>query len=137
MIIDARDLIAGRLASYAAKRALLGEEVGIINSELAVITGSKKVILRKYRAQDERGEPFHGPFQPKTPDRFLKRIIRGMISYKKGKGLLAFKRIKCYNGVPDVFKDKKAETIGWVNINNTNGVKSITIGELCQEIKRR
>ena len=31
MIINAENLIIGRLASYAAKQALLGEQVDIIN----------------------------------------------------------------------------------------------------------
>ena len=48
MIINADGLITGRLASYAAKQALLGEKVDIINSEKACITGSKPQILEKY-----------------------------------------------------------------------------------------
>ena len=74
MIIDATNLIAGRLASVAAKKALLGEDVFIVNAEAALISGKKKFVAGKYDAQAKRGEPFHGPFLPKTPDRFLKRI---------------------------------------------------------------
>ena len=36
-IIDAKDLVAGRLASTAAKLAMQGEKVVIINSEKANI----------------------------------------------------------------------------------------------------
>ena len=50
MIIDAKDLIAGRIATVEAKKALLGEEVSIVNAELAVITGRKKNIMEKYKA---------------------------------------------------------------------------------------
>jgi len=137
MIINAKDLIVGRFATIAAKQAILGEEVFIINSELAVITGSKKNILQKYQAQDNRGEPFHGPFLPKIPDRFLKRIIRGMLTYKKGKGREAFKRIKCYRGIPEGFKDKEAITIEKANVSKMQNLKYMTIGALCKEIKQR
>ena len=45
MIIDATNIILGRLASFAAKHALLGETIEIINCENAVITGNKKRTL--------------------------------------------------------------------------------------------
>ena len=48
MIINANNLILGRLASFAAKQALLGEKIEIVNSEETVIIGSKKVIYAKY-----------------------------------------------------------------------------------------
>ncbi|MFH1592743.1 MAG: 50S ribosomal protein L13 [Candidatus Woesearchaeota archaeon] len=137
MIIDANNLIAGRLGTVAAKRALLGEEVFIVNSEKAVITGSKKIILGKYADQSKRGEPFHGPFLPKTPDRFLKRLIRGMLPYKQFKGLSAFKRIKCYSGVPEGFKDKKLETIEKANVLKMQNLKYISVGMLCKLLKQR
>ncbi len=137
MILNAKDLIVGRFASVVAKKAILGEEVFIINSELAVITGAKKVVIGKYEAQANRGEPFHGPFLPKTPDRFLKRIIRGMLTYKKGKGRDAFKRIKCYRGIPEEFKNKEAITIEKANVSKIQNLKYITIGEICSHIKQR
>lgn len=136
MIIDAKDLIVGRFATIAAKKAILGEEVFIINSEKAIITGSKKVILEKYKAQDNRGEPFHGPFLPKTPDRFLKRIIRGMLTYKKGKGRDAFKRIKCYRGVPKGFENKEKTTFEKANISKMRNLNYITIAEICSLLKK-
>jgi len=137
MIIDAKDLIAGRIGTVAAKRALLGEEVFILNADKAIITGSKKVVLGKYATQAKRGEPFHGPFLPKAPDRFLKRLIRGMLPYKQAKGRDAFKRIKCYSGIPDGFKDKKLETIEKANVLKMQNLKYITVGELCSLLKFR
>lgn len=137
MIIDAKNSIVGRLASEVAKKAILGEEIIIINSDLAVITGPKEVILKKYKAQADRGEPFHGPFMPKTPHLLLKRIIRGMLPYKFGKGRSAFKRIKCYKGIPEGFKNDKIETIETANISRLQTLKYITLKELCNMIKQR
>ena len=39
MIINAENLILGRMTTYAAKKALQGEEVDIVNCEKAIITG--------------------------------------------------------------------------------------------------
>ena len=39
MIINADNLVLGRMAAIAAKQALLGEDVRIVNCEKAIITG--------------------------------------------------------------------------------------------------
>ena len=57
MIIDAKDLILGRLASFAAKQALLGETVDIVNAEESVITGNKRWIIAHYVQARDRGNP--------------------------------------------------------------------------------
>ena len=45
MIIDAKDLIAGRMGAFVAKQLLLGETVDIVNAEKAVISGKKNVVF--------------------------------------------------------------------------------------------
>ena len=137
MIINAENLIAGRIGTVAAKRALLGEEVYIVNAEKAVVSGSKKVIFEKYNRQSHRGEPFHGPFLPKTPDRLLKRMIRGMLPYKQYKGRMAFKKIKCYRGIPEGFAGKDFESIEKANVSKMQYFKFISIGDLCELLKKR
>ncbi|MEK6934403.1 MAG: 50S ribosomal protein L13 [Nanoarchaeota archaeon] len=135
MILDAKNLIIGRFASVVAKRALLGEEIIILNSDLAVFTGKKEDILRKYKAQANRGEPFHGPFLPKRPHLLLKRIIRGMIPYKRERGRQAFKRVKCYISIPEEFKDKKLETIEKADITKRHNLRYMNLQELCSLLK--
>ena len=49
MIIDATDLIMGRVAALSVKKALLGEDVVIINVEKAVISGTKENVIAKYK----------------------------------------------------------------------------------------
>ncbi len=111
VIIDATGLTLGRLSTNAAKRILKGEEVAIINSEKAIISGKKSSIKEKYKAKREVGTYRKGPFFPRKPDQIVKRTIRGMIPYQKPHGRTAFKRLKCYSGIPDEFKEKKAEKI--------------------------
>ena len=108
MIINAENLILGRLASYAAKQALLGEEIHIVNCEKAVITGSKENILEKYEKRIKMGTPFKGPFLSRSSDKIVKRTIRGMVpNYREGRGREAFKRIKCYVRIPKEFEAAK------------------------------
>ncbi len=132
MIIDATDLILGRMAAFVAKKALLGEKIDIINCENAVITGSKEFILSKYKQTRSRGVPLKGPYYPRMPDRFVRRAIRGMLEYKKPRGRKAFERIMCYISIPENFKDKKAETIEKANISKIPSLKYMRVGELCK-----
>jgi len=138
MIINASDMILGRLASYVAKQALLGEKVDIVNCEKAVLTGNKKSVLADYKRRNERGSrPTKGPFMPKMPDRFVRRCIRGMLPYKQEKGIKAFKRIMCYIGIPDEFKDNKIETLDNFNVSKVPSLRYIYVGEICKSMKER
>lgn len=134
MIIDANDLILGRLGTFAAKKALLGEKIDIVNCENAVVTGDKYDIFEKYDKLLHMGTPAKGPFTRKMPDRFVKRAIRGMLPYKKGRGREAFKNIKCYIGVPDNLMDQKKDTIKDANINKVQNFKYVKVIDICRHI---
>ena len=108
LVIDAKDGIVGRLASYAAKQALLGKNIAIVNCRQALLAGRKKNIVNEYlHARELGGSSMKGPFFPKSSERIMKRTIRGMLDYTKGRGAAAFKRVMCYNDLPDEFKDSK------------------------------
>lgn len=108
VIIDAKNSIAGRVASIAAKEALKGNNVYIVNSEKAIISGDPTYVKKDYKEKVVRGDPYHGPFYPKRPDMILKRIIRGMVPRGKPHGKDAFRRIKTYISVPEELKGKEA-----------------------------
>jgi len=110
-IIDASGAILGRLSTNTAKRLLKGEEIAIVNSEKAIISGKKSSIKNRYKKKREVGTYRKGPFYPKMPDQIVKRTIRGMIPYQTPHGRTAFKRLKCYIGVPKEFEGKKFEII--------------------------
>ncbi len=126
MIIDAKDLVLGRLATVAAKKAINGEKVIIVNSEKAVITGEKYQILRTFKQKRDRGT-FKGPFVLRLPERLVKRTIRGMLPYKQEKGKKAFERIKCYRGVPEEFNGK-AQSLP----EAVSRAKAISVQEICK-----
>jgi len=108
-IIDGTGAILGRLASYVAKEALKGEEIAILNCEEVIISGNKKSIKSEFQEKRSRvGHSQKGPKLKKTSERMVKRTIRGMLpEHRFGRGRQAFKRIKCYKGVPKEFENEK------------------------------
>merc|ERR1712100_1000527 len=89
IVIDARDHLMGRLASFAAKEALLGQKVVIVRCEDLVISGShirNKLKLLMKRNKRMNTNPIKGPFH-----------------HKSYRGSAAFQRIKCVEGIPEPF----------------------------------
>src|SRR3989338_915263 len=112
-VIDATSTVVGRLASFAAKKALLGNRVIIINSEKAIVIGKKENILQKYKAKILRGKGKQkGPYFPRKPEAILRMAIRGMLPYDKKMGREAFKDIKCYVSIPPELKDAEKIQLG-------------------------
>lgn len=132
VVIDADNLILGRLASHCAKLLLKGEEVIVVNAENAVISGSKKSIATDYLEKRRIGKPRKGPHYPRMPDRILKRTIRGMIPYKKPSGKKAYSRLKVYIGVPKELRDEKFGTVAGASAEGK--VKYIRLGEVSKHL---
>lgn len=130
-IIDAQGAVLGRLGTAVAKRLLDGEEIAIVNAEKAIIVGKKQEIKRRYKQKIEVGTYRKGPFFPRMPDRLVKRTIRGMIPYQTPHGRTAFRRLKCYIGVPEDFQKEKSELIEGVE---KKPAEFMTIGELSQAL---
>ena len=130
-IINADELVLGRLATYVAKKALQGEKVIVVNAEKAVITGNEKSIKKEYKQKRDRGAFYKGPYFPRMPDRLVKRTIRGMINYKSDRGKKAFKNVRVYIGVPEEFANKEAKTIQSANFKKIKLPKYIRVSELC------
>lgn len=110
-IIDADGAILGRMCTNVAKRLLSKENIAVVNSEKAIISGKKSVIKNHYKQKREVGTYRKGPFFPRMPDRLVKRTVRGMIPYQTPHGREAFKKLKCYMGIPKEFEGKKFEKI--------------------------
>ena len=107
-IIDGTNAVLGRLASYSAKQALLGEEIVILNCEKVIITGNRQDIRETFEAKRRRiGSGQKGPKHSRLAHLIVKRAIRGMLSHRSGRGKEAFRRIRCYEEVPEEFKDAK------------------------------
>ena len=110
IIIDGKDAVLGRLASYAAKEAMKGEEIAVVNCEEIIITGNKKDIKKDFEIRKTWvGSTQKGPKNSFLPEKIVKKTIRGMLpnARRSGRGRDAIKRIKCYVGVPKEFEGAK------------------------------
>lgn len=133
IVIDAKDCIVGRLATFAAKKALQGEEVRVINSEKAIISGEPAITISKYLARRTlvkvKATPEFKPKWPRRPDLLLRRIIRGMLPFDKPRGRAAYRRVKCYIGVP-----KELESAERIKVGEKKVKKWMSILELCKAL---
>tara|TARA_Y100000310_G_scaffold336989_2_gene422924 strand:+ start:251 stop:661 length:411 start_codon:yes stop_codon:yes gene_type:complete len=136
MIINGENQLLGRLSSLAAKKALLGERVDIVNCEKVVVSGKRKEILNRYKEKAQIKGELKGPYLQKTPDRFVRRSIRGMLPYKKERGEKAFKRVMCHLGTPEKLKDQKQEALKEAHMGNLKIANAITVKEICQSMKK-
>ncbi|MFQ5620645.1 MAG: 50S ribosomal protein L13 [Candidatus Nanoarchaeia archaeon] len=134
IVIDAKDLIVGRFCTHVAKQALLGHKVHVVNCEQAILSGTKKDIMKKLLHRIGMGQPQQGPYVPRMPDRFVRRTIRGMLPYKQPRGKHAFKRVMCHVGVPDDLSGKETGTVEKAKFNKLPNLKYVKIGDLCNEI---
>ncbi len=129
MIIDARNLIYGRLASTVAKQALEGEQVIIVNIEQSIISGAKRYNINLFVRRRERTRVKY----PRSPDRVFRRSVRGMLKYNRDRGEAAYKRVKVFIGVPDEYASK-AQTIDEINYTKLKLPKYQRLGEICKEL---
>jgi large subunit ribosomal protein L13 len=132
-LVNAEGLIVGRMCSKVAKRLLNGEEVIILNAEKAVFSGKKKSKVAEAHKFLEVGAPMRGPFHYRRPDRFLRKIVRGMVPFKQPKGKSAYKRLKVFMGVPLEFKDQPLITFTEAQSSDLRG-PHFTLGEMAKEI---
>ena len=92
-------MAAGRLGTFVSKELLKGNEVVVVNSEKALISGGKTSVVDKVRVMRQKGgNSLRGPRITKVPERVLKRIIRGMLPWGKPRGREVYKKLRCYAG---------------------------------------
>lgn len=135
-IVDASNLILGRMASYVAKKALTGNRMVVLNAERAVISGTKaRVVARAKQKLKTRtlGNLEKGPTHPRKPDGYVRRVIRGMLPWKKPSGKQAFHRVRVFIGTPDEYRDKAGTRIADAEASKLR-VPYITVAKLSEEI---
>ena len=137
MIIDAKDTILGRLCSFAAKQALLGKKVDVVNCEEAYVSGQKAATFENYIRRIDRKAPNKGPYLYRRPDMFVRRTIRGMLPFKRSRGRDAFKNVMCHVGVPEKFKNENAIKFENADIKKLHSVKITKVKDICRAIGSR
>jgi large subunit ribosomal protein L13 len=64
----------------------------------------------------------------------MKRTIRGMLPYKRPRGVEAMKRIKCYVGVPVALVGKEMEVLEEAHMDRLNNPQFVTLGAVCTSL---
>ena len=112
LVIDATDVVLGRLASHAA--ALLrgkhkatfaphvdsGDHVIIINADKVALTGSKLAQKKAYRHSGYPGgltATTYSELLEKNPERAVEKAVRGMLP-KTSLGRAQMRKLKVYTG---------------------------------------
>ena len=130
-VIDGTGLIVGRVATYAAKKALEGEKVVLVNCDKMIFTGKKDTVFNKFKERRERGSPHWGPYYPRMSDRIVRRTVRGMLPYKKERGKNAFRKVMCHIGIPNDIKEKP-ETIKSASYAKLKTTRFVEVGVIAK-----
>ena len=133
-VIDATNLILGRLAAKAAKHALQGGGVTVVNCEKEIITSSREHLLENYAKKFDVGQVNQGPYFPRRPDMLVRRTIRGMLPRKKPKGRAAFARVECYMGIPSQIRREEMKSLPEANLERIKKAAHMTVSELCKHL---
>ena len=134
-IYNGENIILGRLAALAAKSALIGEEVKVVNCNKIVISGKKVMVLNNEKERRARkGYPLKSAKLIRLPERHVKRSIRGMLPWKHSRGREAFKRIRCYPDMPAEFEGKEFVNLDNIKVDKLPTTNYITIQEICKHV---
>ena len=138
IIYDGDGAVFGRLASVVAKDLLKGNEVDLVNCEKMIVSGDKKLLVKKILEKKEMGSggSMKGPKYPRVADKLVKRMIRGMLPRDRMKGRDALRRLKVYVGgsahasVPSEDGKDKA-----VKLNHRKPMKYASVEEIVRLLK--
>jgi large subunit ribosomal protein L13 len=132
-VINAEGLILGRMASRIAKRLLEGEQVIIVNSEKAVLSGRRRSRVSEAKEFLDVGGVNRGPFHYRRPDRIIRKAVKGMLPIRQPKGLQAYRRLQVFIGVPDNLEGQKMGTLADAQAKKLT-CPYFTVGELAKGI---
>ncbi len=131
-VIDGRNLIFGRAASHIAKKLLNGEDIQLINAEEMVMIGNPAALVARFklrRQAQHKGTPEKSPSWPKVPNLLVRRMIRGMLPWKKPRGKAAYKKLHVFLGNP---KNLQGSPIQGIECKTT--FRSMKVKELCKQL---
>jgi len=136
LVLDAKNQILGRLASYIAKRALSGDMVIVLNAEKIVISGRRKNIVEEAKRRLKTrtlGTQTNAPMHQRRPDLYFRRVVRGKLPWKKAKGRAAFHRVHVFMGVPEEFSGKTVIKVPGADAEKLS-VPYVTLADLATEM---
>ena len=135
-VIDASEMIAGRLASLVAKRLLRGEKIVIVNAERAVLSGRRKSRLeeiKRFWKVAGRANPERGPKHSRSPSSLLRDMVWGMLPRDKPRGREAFRKLKVYEGVPEDIPEASFQRLSEASAEKLKHGR-VSLAEICVEL---
>ncbi len=137
IVVDATNCIAGRMCSHVSKLLLQGNRVAIVNAEKAMLSGNNRYktieLYKEHLEINSVTNPIHGPFHPRRPDTMLSKMVRGMVPKRKSSGIIAFKHLRVYIGVPEEMESTKMESFSDSKITKPEAYY-ISVGEIAKQI---
>jgi len=124
------------MASHVAKKALEGDYVIVVNAEKAVIAGRRKRILERVKTRLRTrtlGSLKKGPTHPRRSDTLIRRVVRGMLPWKKPHGKDAYRRVKVYIGLPEELTGKATMRVPQAEVSKLRG-PYVSLEEIVKEI---
>ncbi|MFN4133369.1 MAG: 50S ribosomal protein L13 [Candidatus Hadarchaeales archaeon] len=137
IVVDGKDAIVGRLATFVAKELLRGNWVTVVNAEKTIITGRRESIFEEWDTwmnTRNLANPRKGPFHHRYPEDILRRTIRGMLPYHKAKGKAAYKRLRVYRGVPEELEGKEMVKVQGADVGRLKTGRYIRLEELSKHL---
>merc|ERR1712242_184419 len=116
VVIDADNHLAGRLCAVVAKELLRGNNVTLVRCEGIFITGNfyrNKLIMLEKMHKRTATNPKDGPFHHRAPSMMIKRMVRGMLPNKTGRGQAALKEVRCLPGRKIASLGRLCHEVGW------------------------
>jgi large subunit ribosomal protein L13 len=118
--LDGTNQVLGRLASLVAKKLLCGYQVVVVNAEKIVLKASWSAIEKEWQTRFQLKSvinPFrYSPKRYVRPDTYFRRVIRGMLPWRKPKGKEALRRLRVYIGIP-----KHLENVSFIQYQEASG----------------
>jgi large subunit ribosomal protein L13 len=136
VVIDATDVVVGRLASYVAKRLRgkhradftphidTGDHVVIINADKAKLTGNKLRQKTYYRHTGYpggiKGVTAGTVMDGRFPERVLEKAIERMMPKESSLARKQFGKLRVYNGAEHPHTAQNPETVDFASMNRKN-----------------
>jgi len=136
IVIDATNLVLGRMLSFAAKKAIEGQDVIILNASKAVISGRKSSIIRRAKVKLRTrtlASQDTAPPHPRKPENYVRRVLRGMLPFKKPAGKKAYRRVRVYADVPVTYADEPRHSVSGAEASKLR-CHYMMLGDLSKEI---
>ncbi len=136
VVIDATDVVVGRLASYIAKRLRgkhradytphvdCGDHVIVINAEKAIFTGRKRQQKNYYRHTGYPGGikelSADAILRGRFPERILQLAVKRMMPRESSLARQQFGKLRVYAGAEHPHEAQQPEVVDFKSMNSKN-----------------